>query len=122
MQRPIFIIRTFIFGVFLCSLNAQGDPFILDSSLSAVINQSLANDIQVADVNNDGYNDIIYSGYDSSRFGLFIDVYLSSNEGTISERIKEVSEDFGDNEPVMEIVEFLTQEKSRSICKPKNVS
>ena len=85
MQRPIFIIRTFIFGAFLCLLNAQEDPFILDSSLSAVINQSLANDIQVADVNNDGYNDIIYSGYDSSRFGLFIDVYLSSNEGTISQ-------------------------------------
>ena len=85
MQRPIFIIRTFIFGVLLCFLNAQDDPFVLDSSLSAVINQSLANDIQVADVNNDGYNDIIYSGYDSSRFGLFIDVYLSSNEGTISQ-------------------------------------
>ena len=49
---------------------------MIDSSLSAVINQSIANDIQIADVNNDGYNDIIYSGYDSSRFGLFIDVYL----------------------------------------------
>ncbi|MFL3007180.1 MAG: FG-GAP-like repeat-containing protein [Candidatus Neomarinimicrobiota bacterium] len=85
MQRPIFIIRTFIFGAFLCFLNAQDEPFVLDSSLSAVINQSLVNDIQVADVNNDGYNDIIYSGYDSSRFGLFIDIYLSSNEGTISQ-------------------------------------
>ena len=83
MQRPI--IRTFIFGALLCFLNAQNDPFVLDSSLSAVINQSLANDIQVADVDNDGYNDIIYSGYDSSRFGLFIDVYLSSNEGTLSQ-------------------------------------
>ena len=79
MQRPIFIIRTFIFGAFLCFLNAQEDPFVLDSSLSAVINQSLANDIQVADVNNDGYNDIIYSGYDSSRFGLFIDIHRFAN-------------------------------------------
>ncbi|MBF97050.1 MAG: acyl-[acyl-carrier-protein]--UDP-N-acetylglucosamine O-acyltransferase [Pelagibacterales bacterium] len=49
-------------------------------------------------------------------------VLFVSNEGTISERIKEVSEDFSKNEPVMEIVEFLTKEKSRSICKPKNVS
>tara|TARA_B100000029_G_scaffold512602_1_gene609716 strand:+ start:693 stop:1490 length:798 start_codon:yes stop_codon:yes gene_type:complete len=49
-------------------------------------------------------------------------VLFVSNEGTVSERIKEVSEDFSENEPVMEIVEFLTKEKSRSICKPKNVS
>ena len=49
-------------------------------------------------------------------------VLFISNEGTISERIKEVSEDFSKNEPVMEIVDFLTKEKSRSICKPKNVS
>ena len=49
-------------------------------------------------------------------------VLFISNEGTISERIKEVSEDFKKNEPVMEIVDFLTKEKSRSICKPKNVS
>ncbi len=45
-----------------------------------------------------------------------------NQEGTMSNRIKEVSEDFIDNEPVMEIVSFLTKEKSRSICKPKDVS
>ncbi len=44
-----------------------------------------------------------------------------TQDGTISERIKEVSEDFSKNEPVMEVVNFLTKEKSRSICKPKNV-
>ena len=49
-------------------------------------------------------------------------VLFVSNEGTISDRIKEVSEDFSGNVPVMEIVDFLTKEKSRSICKPKNVS
>ncbi len=49
-------------------------------------------------------------------------VLFVSNEGTIAARIKEVSEDSSKNEPVMEIVEFLTKEKSRSICKPKNVS
>ena len=45
-----------------------------------------------------------------------------NQEGTMSNRIKEVSEDFIENEPVMEIVSFLTKEKSRSICKPKDVS
>ena len=49
-------------------------------------------------------------------------VLFVSNEGTISDRIKEVSEDFSKNTPVMEIVDFLTKEKSRSICKPRNVS
>ena len=37
-----------------------------------------------------------------------------TQDGTISERIKEVSEDFSKNEPVMEVVNFLTKEKSRS--------
>ena len=49
-------------------------------------------------------------------------VLFVSNEGTISDRIKEVSEDFSKNITVMEIVDFLTKEKSRSICKPRNVS
>ena len=46
---------------------------------------------------------------------------FSSQDGTLLERIKEVSEEFAKNEPVMEVVSFLTKDKSRSICKPKNV-
>ncbi len=46
---------------------------------------------------------------------------FSSHDGTLLERIKEVSEEFSKNEPVMEVVNFLTKDKSRSICKPKNV-
>ena len=46
---------------------------------------------------------------------------FSSQDGTLLERIKEVSEEFSKNEPVMEVVSFLTKDKSRSICKPKNV-
>ena len=38
-------------------------------------------------------------------------VLFVSNEGTISDRIKEVSEDFSNNIPVMEIVDFLTKQK-----------
>ncbi len=45
---------------------------------------------------------------------------FSSQEGTFSDRVKEVSEEFTDNEPIQEIVNFLISEKSRSICKPKN--
>ena len=44
-----------------------------------------------------------------------------TQDRTISTRIREVSGEFIDNEPVMEVVNFLTKEKSRSICKPKDV-
>ena len=44
-----------------------------------------------------------------------------TQDRTISTRIKEVSEEFSNNEPVMEVVNFLTKEKSRSLCKPKDV-
>ena len=47
---------------------------------------------------------------------------FSSQEGTFSDRVKEVSEEFTDNEPIQEIVNFLISEKSRSICKPKNAN
>lgn len=47
---------------------------------------------------------------------------FSSQEGTFSDRIREVSEEFLDNEPIQEIVQFLKSEKSRSICKPKNAN
>ena len=47
---------------------------------------------------------------------------FSSQEGTFSDRVKEVSEEFLDNEPIQEIVHFLKSEKSRSICKPKNAN
>ena len=49
---------------------------------------------------------------------------LRINPGNIgnSDRVKEVSEEFLDNEPIQEIVQFLKSEKSRSICKPKNAN
>ena len=40
---------------------------------------------------------------------------FSSQEGIFSDRVKEVSEEFLDNEPIQEIVQFLKSEKSRSI-------
>ncbi|MEE8393427.1 MAG: acyl-ACP--UDP-N-acetylglucosamine O-acyltransferase [Rhodospirillales bacterium] len=39
-------------------------------------------------------------------------------EGTMSERLEDVSELFSDNEPVMEIVNFIRTDSSRAICQP----
>lgn len=43
---------------------------------------------------------------------------LFAQEGTMSERLDDVSELLHDNEPVMEIVEFIRVDSSRSICQP----
>jgi UDP-N-acetylglucosamine acyltransferase len=43
---------------------------------------------------------------------------LFAPEGTMAERIKDVAEVFSDNEPVMEIVNFIQADSSRAICKP----
>ena len=61
------------------------DPFVIDSSLSNSLPQTLSNSIELADVNNDGYTDIIVSGYDSTRSGLYIDIRLGSSDGTLSQ-------------------------------------
>ena len=45
--------------------------------------QTLANSIELADVNNDGYTDIIISGYDSTKFGLYIDIKLGTSGSLI---------------------------------------
>ena len=43
---------------------------------------------------------------------------LFAPEGTMTERIKDVAEVFSENEPVMEIVNFIQADSSRAICKP----
>ncbi|MCW9032636.1 MAG: acyl-ACP--UDP-N-acetylglucosamine O-acyltransferase [Rhodospirillales bacterium] len=43
---------------------------------------------------------------------------LFANEGTLNERVDDVAELFNDNEPVMEIVNFIQAESSRAICQP----
>jgi len=73
MNTHHICLRSVLAGLILSILNAQ-DPFVIDTSLSSSLPQSIANSIEIADVDNDGYNDIILSGYDSTRFGLFIDV------------------------------------------------
>ncbi|MBT6094157.1 MAG: acyl-ACP--UDP-N-acetylglucosamine O-acyltransferase [Rhodospirillaceae bacterium] len=39
-------------------------------------------------------------------------------EGTLGERLEDVAEDFSNNEPVMEIVDFIQANSSRAICQP----
>jgi UDP-N-acetylglucosamine acyltransferase len=43
---------------------------------------------------------------------------MFSQEGTMVERLEDVAEDFANNEPVMEIVNFVRHNSSRAICQP----
>jgi UDP-N-acetylglucosamine acyltransferase len=43
---------------------------------------------------------------------------LFAQEGTMAERLEDVAELFGDNESVMEIVNFIRADSSRGICQP----
>ncbi len=43
---------------------------------------------------------------------------IFAEEGTMSERIEDVAQDFATNEAVMEIVDFISTDSSRSICQP----
>jgi len=44
---------------------------------------------------------------------------LFADEGTMAERLVDVTELFGKNEPVMDIVDFIQSDSSRSICQPR---
>ena len=84
---------------------------------TVVGNRAFLSGLNIIGLKRRGFSKDIIQGLKKAYGVLFV-----SNEGTISDRIKEVSEDFSNNIPVMEIVDFLTKEKSRSICKPRNVS
>ena len=43
---------------------------------------------------------------------------IFAEEGTMAERVADVVEDFSENEPVMEIINFIRSNSSRGICKP----
>lgn len=43
---------------------------------------------------------------------------LFAQEGTMAERIADVSQMFGANEPVKEILDFINEDSSRAICQP----
>lgn len=43
---------------------------------------------------------------------------LFAPEGTMAERLRDVADSFKDNEPVMEIVNFIRADSARAICQP----
>ncbi|MCP4393089.1 MAG: acyl-ACP--UDP-N-acetylglucosamine O-acyltransferase [Alphaproteobacteria bacterium] len=45
---------------------------------------------------------------------------LFAPEGTMAERISDVTELYKDNEAVMDILNFIKESKNRSVCQPKN--
>ncbi len=47
---------------------------------------------------------------------------LFAQEGTMAERLEDVAEVFHDNEPVMEIVDFVRADSQRGICQPKTAN
>ena len=59
-------------------------------------------------------------GFDRDTIHALRNAYrlLFAQEGTMNERIDDVAELFRDNEPVMEIVDFIGANSSRAICQP----
>lgn len=43
---------------------------------------------------------------------------LFAQEGTLGERLEDVAEMYKDNEPVMDIIDFIRMDSSRSVCQP----
>lgn len=60
-------------------------------------------------------------GFDRETIHAMRNAYrlLFAQEGTMDERVKDVAEMFKDIEPVMEIIDFIGSNSSRSICQPK---
>jgi len=60
-------------------------------------------------------------GYDRDAIHALRNAYrlLFAPEGTMAERLEEVAGEFHDQELVMEIVDFIRADSSRSICQPK---
>lgn len=47
---------------------------------------------------------------------------LFAEEGTLNERLSDVADMYGDNQAVMEIVDFISSDSSRSVCLPRSGS
>lgn len=60
-------------------------------------------------------------GFDRETIHAMRNAYrlLFADEGTMAERISDVAEMFKEVPPVMEIIEFITADSSRSFCQPK---
>ena len=89
LNRSMILNRKFFLILFLIIFFSEKDLFgqdlfDFDESLSSVIKQSTASNIGVADINNDGINDLVVSGFDDqNEGGLFLDIYNVTTEGAI---------------------------------------
>ena len=83
-QLKKFLLKLSWLFIGLCATNAQETLFVYEPSYDIALPQSLSNTIEISDMNNDNVNDIIISGYDSSRFGIFLDVIEGNLDGSIS--------------------------------------
>ena len=87
MQYTRSFLRSYILITVLLlffDVNHAQDLFLLSSWHSDKIDQVLARNISVADIDNDGSQDIILSGFDDlNRDGLFLDIYSATGPTTI---------------------------------------
>ena len=87
MQYTRSFLRSYILITVLLlffDVNHAQDLFLLSSWHSDKIDQVLARNISVADIDNDGSHDIILSGFDDlNRDGLFLDIYSVTGPTTI---------------------------------------
>jgi UDP-N-acetylglucosamine acyltransferase len=61
-------------------------------------------------------------GFSREMIHLLRNAYrlLFAQEGTMAERLSDVSEMFSDNEAAMDIVEFIRSDSARPVCQPKS--
>ncbi len=61
-------------------------------------------------------------GFERDDIHLLRNAYrlLFAEEGTLAERVEDVSKLFRENKAIMDIVQFISQDSSRAICQPKS--
>ena len=79
MVKYIFVL---LLTCFVSKLHSQS--FTFNQTLSDSLPDVKANSIKIIDLNRDGYSDVILSGYDASRYGVYLDVRYGSNDGQLN--------------------------------------
>jgi len=84
ISKNLFLKIFLLISIFCQNIIAQ-DLFQLNIEYSSVLQNIIASDIGIADLNNDGTNDIILYGYNKigNREGLFLNTYNISTSGSI---------------------------------------
>ena len=84
ISKNLFLKIFFLISIFCQNIIGQ-DLFQLNTEHSSVLQNIITSDIGIADLNNDGTNDIILYGYNKigNREGLFLNTYSISTSGSI---------------------------------------